>query len=536
MAATVSAPPDRAQQVARSTLIVVGGALLSFGIGLLRRRVVAGQFGTAYAFDAYSAVDGLSELMVDTLAVGTLVFAFMPMYIEFLERDQRDQANILASRVINLLSILAGLAAALAGISAPVLVGAWWGIGPGYQPQVQALMVQLVRVYMLSMILFTLSGMVTGILHAHQHFWLPALAPTARSAGIIFGAAVLAPSIGIMGLAWGTVIGAGLHLLVQVPALISYRFRWSLSLNVTDPALRRVMILMAPRIADLLLARATLTWLGANLNSYLGEGKQSAMTYAYSIMNIPWTLVGTAIGFAIFPVFASMAATNDLNAQRKGLSGGLRAVLMLVIPAGVGLLVLGRPVIQILYEGGQFTPESTELVYFALQFYVLALITQSMLDIVVRAFAAQKDTLTPLIVSVFTTAINVALAIWLTRPLAQGGLEHGGPPLANGIAVGIEALTGLTILHFRWKGIDARRIVVDVLKALIAAGVMGGVILAYVTLVHPGPLVLLVTGGILGIVVYCGVALLLGIREIRTIPLSLIEGLFCRKAVQEAGL
>ncbi len=125
-----------------------------------------------------------------------------------------------------------------------------------------------------------------------------------------------------------------------------------------------------------------------------------------------------------------------------------------------------------LFEGGEFTAESTQLVFYALRFYALALISQSMLEVVVRAFAAQQDTYTPLYISIFTTMVNIGLAIWLTRPLDQGGIAHAGPALANGIAVLIEASIGLTILSIRWKGVDLRRILLDLGKALLASAVM----------------------------------------------------------------
>ncbi|TFH37035.1 MAG: hypothetical protein E4G99_03490 [Anaerolineales bacterium] len=241
-------------------------------------------------------------------------------------------------------------------------------------------------------------------------------------------------------------------------------------------------------------------------------------------MNTPWTLIGTAIGIAVFPTMALLAAQADIQSQRRALSGALRAILTLALPAAVALLFLGRPVIGLLFEGGEFTAKSTELVYFALQFYVVALISQSVLEVVVRAFAAQQDTLTPLLVSFFTTALNLGLAVWLSRPLIEGGLEHGGLALANGIAVGIESLIGLAILSIRWKGIDGRRILLDAGRALIASAAMGVTILLFARIAEPGRLTLFLGGGVLGGVVYLVSASILGIREIRTIPLRLIRG------------
>lgn len=514
--------PDRSSQVGCSTLIVIGGALLAFPVGLLRQRLVAAVFGTSSAYDAYTAADGLSELLVVALSAGTLVYAFMPVYLELLEKGNQRDANSLSSQVVNVIFLVTGLAAAIGALLAPTLVSAPWGIGPGYPAEIQAVTAQILRILLLSTMVFSISSIATGILHAHQHFWLPALAPTMYYLGIIIGALALAPRLGIFGLAWGAVLGALLHLLIQLPGLMFHKVEWHPLLDLKDPLLRRVLILMAPRVVDLLMARASITWINSNLASYLGEGRLSALSYAYRLMNIPWTLIGTALGFAIFPVMSALAAEKDISAQRRALSGGVRAVLMFSIPAAVGLIVLGRPAIRLLYEGGEFTANSTELVYFALQFYVLALISQSLLDIVVRAFAAQQDTLTPLMVSFFTTAINVGLAIWLTRP---GVLEHGGPALANGVAVGIEAITGLVILHFRWKGVDAGRILVDAGKALLAAGVMGIAIMALDSALHPGTLVMLAGGGALGVTIYFGLALLLGVKEVRSIPLAMIKQL-----------
>lgn len=523
--ATSSSTPKGtlAGRVARSTLIVMGGLAVSIVVGLVRQRIVAGKFGTSAALDAFTAANGIPEILFTMLAGGALAFAFIPVYTEHLSKDDTRASNRLASQVINTIFLLTGIAALALSLLAPTLVNAPWGIGPNFPSEVQRLTAQLMRVLLLSTVVFVISSILTGTLHAHQHFLLPAIAPAMYSGGIIFGALVLEPELGVFGLAWGAVLGALLHLMVQIPGLIHYRIRWRPTFGWRNPALRRVAILMAPRVIDLLMARASIDWINANLGSGLGEGRVSSLRYAFQLMNTPWTLIGTAIGIAIFPTMAALATKKDVSAQRNALSGALRAILTLALPAAVGLIVLGRPVIGVLFEGGEFTAESTELVYFALQFYALALISQSVLEVVVRAFAAQQDTLTPLLISFFTTGLNVGLAIWLARPLIEGGLEHGGLALANGVAVGVESLIGLTILHLRWRGVDARRILLDAGKATLAAVVMGGSILAFNALFDPGRFTLLLVGGAIGIGIYFGLALLLGIEEIRTLPLALLR-------------
>lgn len=518
--------------VARSTLIVMGGLAASIVVGLLRQRIIAARFGTSSELDAYTAANGIPELLFTMLAGGALAFAYIPVYTKYLEGKQRARANALASQVINTVFLLTTFAAGLLALLAPTLVRASWGIGPNFDPQVQQLTTELMRVLLLSTIIFAVSSILTGTLHAHRHFLLPAIAPTLYSAGIIFGALTLSPSLGVHGLAWGAVLGALMHLTIQLPGLLLHRIRWRPSLGWRDPALQRVATLMAPRVVDLLMARASIDWINANLGSGLGQGRLSSLRYAFQLMNTPWTLIGTAIGIAIFPTMAAIAAKRDVAAQREALSGALRAILTLAIPAAVGLIALGRPLIGVLFEGGEFTAQSTELVFYALEFYTVALLSQSVLEVVVRAFAAQQDTLTPLLVSFFTTALNLGLALLLARPFSAGGLEHGGLALANGIAVGVESLIGLTILHFRWHGVDARRIMTHTGKATIAALVMGGAIWAFQQLLQPGRLALLVVGGSLGLTVYLLSAWMIGMEEIRTLPNALLRSLRRGKLTQ----
>jgi putative peptidoglycan lipid II flippase len=513
------------RRVARSAVIVMGGLATSIVVGLVRQRIIATAFGTSAVLDAYTAANGIPEILFTMLAGGALAFAYIPIYTEFLSKGDTRGGNSLASQVINTILLLTGLAALVLALLAPTLVQARWGIAPHFPSEIQLLTAKLMRVLLLSTVIFAVSSILTGTLHAHQHFLLPAIAPTLYSGGIIFGALVLKPALGIFGLAWGAVLGALFHLLVQVPGILRHQVRWRPTLGWRNPALRRVAVLMAPRVVDLLMARASIDWINSNIGSGLGAGRVSSLRYAFQLMNTPWTLIGTAIGIAVFPTMASLAAQKNVDPQRRALSGALRAILTLALPAAVGLIVLGRPIIGILFEGGEFTADSTDLVYYALQFYALALISQSMLEVVVRAFAAQQDTLTPLLVSFFTTALNVGLALWLAQPRGQGGLEHGGLALANGIAVGIEALIGLTILHLRWKGVDAKRILLDTGKSVLAAAAMGGAILAFNAWFEPGRLLLILAGGLLGGAIYFGLALLLGIEEIRTVPLAMLRGM-----------
>ncbi len=507
-------------KIARSTLVISAGWGASIVVGLLRQRIIAGQFGTGAELDAFTAGNVVPELIYTMLSGGALSFAFIPVYKERLEKG--EGASALFSKVVNWIFLITLIASAVSLLAAPWLVGSKWGVAALYSPEIQLLTTQLMRILLLSTLIFSISSILTSALYAHEHFLIPALLPSLYSAGIIFGAIVLVPRMGVFGIAWGAVFGSLLHLLIQIPAILYYKVRWVPLLRF-DPALKRVAFLMLPRIVDLLMARASINWLNATLSSRLGEGRLAALDFAYRLMNMPWTLIGTAIGIAVFPTMAALAAQKDVKAQRNALSGSLRAILTLAIPSAVALIVLGEPIIRVLFEGGEFTAESTQLVYYALQFYALALISQSMLEVVVRAFAAQQDTYTPLFVSMFTTVINIGLAIWLTRPFEVGGISHAGPALANGVAVLIEASIGLIILSIRWKGVDFKHILLDLSKALFASAIMALFVLMLKRVLPGGDLVQLVIGGGLGLLIYLVIVYFLGIKEIVQIPLAMLK-------------
>ena len=196
--------------------------------------------------------------------------------------------------------------------------------------------------------------------------------------------------------------------------------------------------------------------------------------------------------------------------------------MTLTLQAAARLLLLGRLFIQVLFEGGEFTSRSTDLVFFALQFYVLALISQSVLEVVVRAFASRQDTLTPLLISLFTTALNIGLALWLASP---GRLSIGGLALANGVAVSVEVLIGLTIVQRRWGILHVRQVLLDLGRAAASTLAMAVVIWIALALLPPRPIVQLLVAGVLGMFTYGLVAYALGIEEIISLPRALLKGI-----------
>lgn len=509
-------------RVARAAVIVMAGYVASKAVALLRDRVIAQTFGTGAALDAYYAAFNLPDLLFTLIAGGALATALIPVLAEYLTLEERGQERAwqLSSNVLTVILLAtAALAAVVALLAGPLVAHV---IAPGFTPEQAALSAGLMRIILISTIIFSASGTLMGVLNARQHFFSPAFAPLFYNLGIIVGALVFArrlpPERAVYGLAWGVVLGAGLHLLSHTPALIQHQARLRPQLDWRDPGLRQVLRLMGPRVLALGVIKVNLLVQG-NLASRLDEGSLSALTFAWGLMQLPETIFATAIATAVFPTLAELAGRRELETLRRTMMETLRAILALTIPAAVGLIVLGRSLIALLFQGGAFGNRSTDAVFFALQFYALGLIAHSLLEVVARTFYAQKDTKTPLYIAVGAMGLNFVLAVALLD-----SLRHGGLALANSLAVGAEVLAGLWLLRGRLRGLEARATLRALAQIAVAAAVMGVAVWAW-TVWQSGANVLTVGigGAMIGVATYALVGLALGVEELRLVPALLLR-------------
>lgn len=509
-------------RVARAAVIVMAGYVSSKAVGLLRDRVIAQTFGTGAELDAYYAAFNLPDLLFTLIAGGALATAFIPVLAEYLALDEpgHEQAWRLSSNVLTVILFATAAIATVVALFAGPLVS--HVIAPGFTPEQAALSAGLMRVILISTVIFSASGTLMGVLNARQHFFSPAFAPLFYNVGIIVGALVFArrfpPEQAVYGLAWGVVFGAGLHLLSHAPALRQHQARLRPFLDLRDPGLRQVLRLMGPRVIALGVVKVNLLVQG-NLASRLDQGSLSALTFAWGLMQLPETIFATAIATAVFPTLAELAGRHERDALRRTMLETLRAILALTIPAAVGMIVLGRPLIALLFQGGAFGSRSTDAVFFALQFYALGLIGHSLLEVVARTFYAQKDTKTPLYIAVGAMALNIGLALLLLGPL-----RHGGLALANSLAVGVEVLAGLWLLRGRLQGLEARATLRALAQIVVAAAVMGVVVWGWATWqVGTNPLIVGAGGALLGAATYGVIGLLLGLEELRLLPALLLR-------------
>jgi putative peptidoglycan lipid II flippase len=466
----------RDSRIARSTLIVMFAFGLAKVVSLLQTFIIAQTFGVSRDLDTYVAADSVSGIIFTLISGGALTYAFIPIFSGFLVRDSKEEAWRLASNILNVVFLFSLVISVIIFIFAVPIASV---VAPGFEPAAQEQTANLLRILLLSTIILSISGIITGILQSHNHFLAPALAPVMLDLGILFGVVFLIKPLGIYGIAWGTVLGMMLHLAVQLPTLIRLRPRWYPSLGLNSSTLWRVFRLMLPRIAGLGLFLVNFQ-IAINIASRMSEGAVSAFSWGWRLMQIPETLIGTAMGTVIFPTLAALSELKDENGKRDAMSGALRFILIAAIPSAIGLVLVGHTGLSLL-EGRAFDSAATELVYSTLRFFSLGLVVHSVLEVVARSFYADKDTYTPLWAALAGAAVNLTLSLLLTGMSVGDFLSNTGTldsanvgylALANSAGFGFEVLLLLWLLHRRWNGIGANALARTSVKTLVASLIM----------------------------------------------------------------
>jgi putative peptidoglycan lipid II flippase len=483
--------------------------------GLTRQILVANAFGTKADMEAFNAANRVAETLFNLVAGGALSSAFIPIFTSLLAKNDRKRAWRLVSAVANLVLIITVAVGMAAAIFAPWVVRHVLAPGFASDPVKENLTIALMRLMLPSAVIFGLSGLVMGILNSNQVFFYPSLAPAMYQIGMIFGVIFLVPDMGIYGLGWGVVIGAGLHLLLQIPALLKVRGTYTFTLGLDMPDVTEVIRLMGPRLLGVAVVQLNF-WINTRLASQFAEGSVTGIVLGFTLMLMPQAAIAQSIAIAALPSFSAQVAQGRLNEMRFSLASSLRWVLILSIPASIGLVILRRPIVQLLYQRGQFDARSTELVAWALLWYAAGLVGHCLVEILARAFYSLHDTRTPVFIGILAMSLNVGfsyLFAWIFKSL--GWMPHGGLALANSLATGTEAVGLVYLMRRRLNGLQGRFILDGAWKALVAAIIMGVVLLFWMGATFERSAWLVVVGGL-----FCGAgtfglcALLLQIGEL----------------------
>jgi putative peptidoglycan lipid II flippase len=523
--------PERttARSLARAGITVASVYLVARLLGYIRVVVIGTTFGAGDELDAFFAAFRIPDLIFQLVAAGAVAAALVPMIANLLAKDETARAWRVVSTLANLMLVgLLGFAI-IAFVAAPILVGL---IAPGFHGAKLDQTIQLTRLMLLSPVFLALGSVASAALNGAQRFAVASLAPVIFNLAIIGAAVILAPSLGVTGLAIGVVVGSIGHFLVQVPALARIGFRFVPSIDLSDAQARLALALMGPRVIGLGVTQITFVVMTA-LASGLGAGAVSAYTIAFSLLQIPIGVIGTPLGIVIFPSMARELAVGRADHYLEILGRSLRILVFVMLPITALGMVLRLQIVQLLLGYGRFTEAAQQLTADTLLLFLIGLTAHSAIAVLARAFYARNDTRTPAVAAILAVAVNCALAIALVGSL---GLPAIG--LAIAVAAWSEAIALFIWLRRREPGFDTEGLASVGLRCLIAVGIAAvaaelvlGPLASYLapeaSLGTLGEKVRIaaIAGGttLVGVATYLVVAAVLRVRELNTLVAILVD-------------
>jgi putative peptidoglycan lipid II flippase len=521
--------PGQSESVVRSAGVVSIAVFMSRVTGLLRESVMARLFGAGLIYDAFMLGFRIPNLTRDLFAEGALSSAFVPTFTEYLANRGKPEAARLANLVATALIIVVGVVCALGVIFAPQLVRL---LAPGYTavPGKFELAVSMTRIMFPFLLLVALAAQAMGVLNASNKFGVPAMASTFFNIGSVgFGVALgiwLGPWLHlsrIEGMAIGVVLGGALQLIWQLPALYRLGFQFRVAFDWKHPGLVRIFQLMVPAIlgnaAVQINVMVNTNFASTVIDPVRGlDGPVSWLGYAFRFMQLPLGLFGVAMASATLPSISRSAAAGNMDEFRRTLSKSLGMVFLLTLPSSVGLAVLGKSIIGGIYQGGRFQLYDTQQTALALSCYSIGLAGYAALKVLGPAFYALGDARTPMLVSLGSILVNIAVAEFMIRVAGWG---HAGLAMSTSVVALFGFFLLFEILRRRIGGVYGRELATGIGKVLAASLVMAGVTalsshamerwLGVSQWARLGDLALSIP---LGLLVFYGVCRALGVHEI----------------------
>jgi len=459
----MSSEAGQVRQIASAAGVVGVATLLSRVLGFVRDMAFAWLFGAGMMADAFFVAFRIPSTLRELLGEGALSAAFIPAFSRTATREGRQAAWDLASVVMGTLVVVLAAVTVLGILLAPWIVHV---LAPGFAetPGKLALTIQLLRVMFPYIFLVGLAALFMAILNSLGHFLTPALSPTVLNVAIIVAALVIAPRVSnpVVPLAVAVVVGGAGQLLIQVPSAMARGWRPRLRLAPGDPRVREIARLMTPGVGGLAITQINF-FVGTFLASFLAQGSVAALTYAFRLVQFPIGVVGVAIATGALPVMAAAFAKEAVGDMKAALQGSMRLAIFLTLPAMVGLLVFGLPIVHVLFERGAFTRPVTILTADILLAYTLGLVFYICNRILAPAFYAMQDTWTPMRTGMLAVGVNIAASILLMRHLGAAGLA-----LATAVASAANLLLLFTSLRRRIGPVGATRLLVPAAKVGLA--------------------------------------------------------------------
>lgn len=443
--------------------------LLSRILGLVRDMVMAGKFGSDWRTDAYTLAFSIPDLLFFLIAGGALSSAFIPVFSEHIHKKKEKEAWHIFSSVATIMSIIVIAFIIVAWIFAMSLAHK---VAPGKPTEQLELVARMSRIVLPAQYAFFIGGLMFGTLYAKQRFAVPGLGPNVYNLGIITGALVISHFVspGIVGMSYGALVGACIGNLL-IPALemrkIGAQFRPTVDLK--HPGVRKVFKLMLPVVFGLSLP-GVYVLIMRGFASYYPEGTNTWLYYANLLMQAPLGIFGQSLAIAVFPTLTQFYAEEKMNLFRRQLSSTMRTVIYLTVPVSAFMAVAAPQIVSALYQHGKFTPHDTSMVAGALQWFCLGIGAWCLHPVLMRAFFAIQNSVTPIVLGTVTTAIFIGLVM----VLRQTPLGFYALPLASSISAMLLAVLMTVFVIPKIGGLELGGIFVTLGKSLLASALFVG--------------------------------------------------------------
>ncbi|MGC9399279.1 MAG: murein biosynthesis integral membrane protein MurJ [Anaerolineae bacterium] len=521
------------RQVTRAAALISIGNVSSRALGLLREMAKSYFFGAGGAVSAFDVAAQVPTMLYDLLVGGMLSSALVPVFSDYMHPERRWELWQLVSLLLSLLTLSLGALVLLIEIAAPVVARL---LGAGLDATYLVLATQMIRITTPAILFLNVAGLLSGVLYVQQRFKRPAFLGAVSNATLVIVVVLLGRSaLGARSLAVGLLVGSLVQVLFQLGALEYTRLRFVLP-RLNHPALRTIGALYLPIGLGLIVDQLAVG-LSFNLASRIGPSGIAWMKYAATVIQFPLGMVVTAISIAILPTLSRYANEAKDARFRATLAQGLRLVLLLILPAATLMLVLAEPLVALLFQRGNFMAQDTQAVALALRFNLPGLIFAALDQLLIFAFYARKDTWTPAMVGVLTTAVYALLAF---LPTLFGRLTLSLLILANSLKLGVHALFMFSRFVRRVGSLHRYGLVPTATRALGASAAMipfvllgswGARQLGWTGL--EGVLLEVSTASGLGILVYLGLLRHMGLEELKFLQKAVVRRLNRKEDLSE---
>lgn len=436
--------------------------LLSRVLGVLRDRILASHFGASDLLDVYYVSFHVPDFIFNLLVVGAVAAAFIPVFIEYQSKNDGGEWEI-ANNFLNILVTMMALTAGILFVFTPWLIRF---IAPGFSPEKQYLAVLFTRVMLVSPIIFSVSVVIGSILQIFNRFLAYALAPIMYNLGIIFGAIVLVPKFGPLGLAEGVVLGALLHLAIQLPALKGIGFKWRKIWMWSDIGMKKILKLMIPRTMGIALIQINLIILDM-FASKISSGSVTMINFANNFQYLPISLVGISIAVASFPTLSREALKEDKVDFSRRIDKTLCRILFIAVPLSFLMVYLRADLIRVILGAGLFGSRDIELTGQILGWFSVGVFAQSIIPFLARSFYAMQNTWVPVVASMAGVAANIFFVLYFLPNMKIFAL-----PLAFSIAGILNAVILVVFLKRYLKLFPVSKIGIYFLKLIYICAIM----------------------------------------------------------------